>query len=101
MPYGTLPQSTATHESALTKSVTINTLYKLKTSGEKFVVISLYDAHMAAMAQRCGVEVVLIGDSLGMTVLGYDSTLPVTMEHMIYHVEAVARGNKKSLIDHG
>jgi len=42
--------------------------------------------------------VVLVGDSLGMTVLGYDSTIPVTMEHMIYHVEAVARGNKKSLI---
>jgi len=98
MPYANLPQSTATADSALTKQVTINTLYKLKASGEKFVVISLYDAHMAAMAQRCGVEVVLIGDSLGMTVLGYDSTIPVTMDHMIYHVEAVARGNKKSLI---
>ena len=96
MPYGTL--STNTSQSALTKAVTVNTLHKLKSSGEKFVVISLYDAHMAAMAQRCGVEVVLVGDSLGMTVLGYDSTIPVTMEHMIYHVEAVARGNKKSLI---
>jgi 3-methyl-2-oxobutanoate hydroxymethyltransferase len=96
--YGSLPQQTATPDSALTKKVTINTLYKLKTNREKFVVIALYDAHMAAMAQRCGVEVVLIGDSLGMTVLGYDTTLPVTMEHMIYHVEAVARGNQKSLI---
>jgi len=93
MPYGT-----PTTESALARQVTINTLYKLKAQGERFVMISLYDAHMAAMAQKCGVEVVLIGDSLGMTVLGYDSTLPVTMEHMIYHVEAVARGNKKSLI---
>jgi len=93
MPYGT-----PTIESALAKQVTINTLYKLKSQGERFVMISLYDAHMAAMAQKCGVEVVLIGDSLGMTVLGYDSTLPVTMDHMIYHVEAVARGNKKSLI---
>lgn len=89
---------TPTTDSALTKPVTINTLYKLKSNNEKFVVISLYDAHMAAMAQKCGVEVVLIGDSLGMTVLGYDSTIPVTMEQMIYHVEAVARGNKKSLI---
>ena len=97
MPYGTI-NSTPTADTALTKNVTINTLQKLKNSGEKFVVISLYDAHMAAMAQRCGVEVVLIGDSLGMTVLGYDSTIPVTMEQMIYHVEAVARGNKKSLI---
>ena len=90
--------STPTTDTALTKQVTVNTLQKLKNSGEKFVVIALYDAHMAAMAQRCGVEVVLVGDSLGMTVLGYDSTIPVTMEHMIYHVEAVARGNKKSLI---
>jgi 3-methyl-2-oxobutanoate hydroxymethyltransferase len=98
MPYGTLPNSTPTNQSTLSKNVTINTLHKLKSNAEKFVVIALYDAHMAAMAQRCGVEVVLVGDSLGMTVLGYDSTIPVTMEHMIYHVEAVARGNKKSLI---
>lgn len=96
MPYGTITTDTTT--TTLTKAVTINTLRKLKGTGEKFVVIALYDAHMAAMAQRCGVEVVLVGDSLGMTVLGYDSTIPVTMEHMIYHVEAVARGNKKSLI---
>ncbi len=97
MPYSNL-NSTSTTNSALTKQVTVNTLHKLKSNNEKFVVIALYDAHMAAMAQRCGVEVVLVGDSLGMTVLGYDSTIPVTMEHMIYHVEAVARGNKKSLI---
>jgi 3-methyl-2-oxobutanoate hydroxymethyltransferase len=93
-----MPYSSPTQDSALTKPVTINTLHKLKGSGEKFVVIALYDAHMAAMAQKCGVEVVLVGDSLGMTVLGYDSTIPVTMEQMIYHVEAVARGNRKSLI---
>ena len=97
MPYSTV-NSTPTTNSALTKQITVHRLHKLKGAGEKFVVIALYDAHMAAMAQRCGVEVVLVGDSLGMTVLGYDSTIPVTMEHMIYHVEAVARGNKKSLI---
>lgn len=113
MPYGTInpssnkPESpkseagsngTSTANTALVKKITTASLHKLKAAGEKFVVIALYDAHMAAMAQRCGVEVVLVGDSLGMTVLGYDSTLPVTMEQMIYHVEAVARGNKKSLI---
>lgn len=96
MPYSSI--STSTSNTHLTKKITINSLQKLKASKEKFVVISLYDAHMAAMAERCGVEVVLVGDSLGMTVLGYDSTIPVTMEQMIYHVEAVARGNKKSLI---
>lgn len=83
---------------ALNKGVSIQTLRKLKDSGDKFVVVALYDAPMAAMAQKCGVEAVLIGDSLGMTVLGYKSTIPVTMEQMIYHVEAVARGNDKSLI---
>jgi 3-methyl-2-oxobutanoate hydroxymethyltransferase len=92
MPYG---NHSATE---LNKPVTINTLRKLKGSGEKFVVVALYDAPMAAMAQKCGVEAVLVGDSLGMTVLGYQSTIPVTMEQMIYHVEAVARGNQKSLI---
>lgn len=97
MPYSSI-NSTSTSSTQLTKKITINSLQKLKAAKEKFVVISLYDAHMAAMAERCGVEVVLVGDSLGMTVLGYDSTLPVTMEQMIYHVEAVARGNKKSLI---
>lgn len=84
--------------SPLSKKVTIHTLQKHKASGEKFICVALYDAPMAAMAEQTGVETVLVGDSLGMTVLGYDSTLPVTMEHMIYHVEAVARGNKKSLI---
>ncbi len=93
MPYGTVQ----TNE-GLSKAVTINTLRKMKADGEKFITIALYDAPMAAMAQRNGVEVLLVGDSLGMTVLGYDSTIPVTMEQMIYHVEAVKRGNNKSLI---
>lgn len=93
MPYGQI--STAT---ALDKNITVNTLRKMKQSGDKFVTVALYDAPMAAMAQQTGVEVVLIGDSLGMTVLGYKTTIPVTMEQMIYHVEAVARGNDKSLI---
>lgn len=93
MPYGT-----PTTESALTKPVTVNTLRKYKREGQKFVCVALYDAPMAAMAQKSGIEVLLVGDSLGMTVLGYDSTIPVTMEQMIYHVEAVKRGNSKSLI---
>lgn len=91
-----------THPANLTqgldKPVSILTLRKMKASGEKFVTVALYDAPMATMAQKSGVEVILVGDSLGMTVLGYDSTIPVTMEHMIYHIEAVKRGNNKSLI---
>ncbi len=82
----------------LKKTVTTSTLRNMKQAGEKFVCIALYDAPMAAMAEKTGIETVLVGDSLGMTVLGYDSTIPVTMEQMIYHVEAVRRGNNKSLI---
>lgn len=93
MPYGTIPA-----EAALGKTVTINTLRQIKSKGEKFATVALYDAAMSAVAQHAGIEVVLIGDSLGMTVLGHKSTIPVTMEQMIHHVEAVARGNDKSLI---
>lgn len=83
---------------SLKKTITTRSLKAFKESKEKFVTVALYDAPMAAMAQKSGVEVLLVGDSLGMTVLGFDSTIPVTMEHMIYHVEAVKRGNSKSLI---
>ncbi|MBU2886101.1 3-methyl-2-oxobutanoate hydroxymethyltransferase [Gilvimarinus agarilyticus] len=92
-----MPYVQADNSGGLEKQVTLQTLHKMRGQ-EKFVMVSLYDAPMAAMAQKCSVEVVLIGDSLGMTVLGYDSVIPVTMEQMIYHVEAVARGNDKSLI---
>ena len=93
MPYGKISSA-----STLDKAITITTLRSMKRRGDKFVTVALYDAPMAAMAQRTGVEVLLVGDSLGMTVLGYDSTIPVTMEQMIYHVEAVKRGNSMSLI---
>jgi 3-methyl-2-oxobutanoate hydroxymethyltransferase len=96
MAYTTPPHSSPNN--ALTKKVTVQTLVKAKANGEKFVTVSLYDAPMAAMAEKCGVEVVLVGDSLGMTVLGYDSTLPVTMDNMLYHIAAVKRGSKNSLI---
>jgi len=92
MPYG------SDTDNRLEKAITVKTLAKLKAERDKFVMVALYDAPMAAMAQKCGVHAVLVGDSLGMTVLGYQSTIPVTMEQMIYHVEAVARGNHKSLI---
>lgn len=93
-----MPYSSHASATELAKKISVLSLKRFKESGEKFVTVALYDAPMASMAQKCGVEVVLVGDSLGMTVLGFDSTIPVTMEHMIYHVEAVNRGNKKSLI---
>ena len=93
-----MPYASVSSEAGLNRPITINTLRKMKAQGDKFVTVALYDAPMAAMALKSGVEVLLVGDSLGMTVLGYDSTIPVTMEQMIYHVEAVKRGNSLSLI---
>ncbi len=87
-----------TPPTSLEKRITVSTLNKIKQRGEKFATIALYDAAMARIAQKCGCEIVLVGDSLGMTVQGHESTLPVTLEQMAYHVAAVCRGNQKSLI---
>jgi len=84
--------------SALNKLVTIRQLKQHKIDNEKFSCVALYDAQMAAIAQEQGIETILVGDSLGMTVQGHSSTLPVTLEHMLYHTAAVSRGNQKSLI---
>ncbi len=78
--------------------VTAQSLLKLKQQGEKFVCVTAYDAGFAAVIARAGVETVLIGDSLGMVVQGHRDTLPVTMDHMVYHIEAVSRGNVDSLL---
>ena len=71
---------------------------KLRESGEKIVMLTCYDASFAALCDAAAVEILLVGDSLGMVVQGHDSTLPVTMEHMEYHVGMVARGSQNALI---
>ena len=71
---------------------------KLRESGEKIVMLTCYDASFAALCDAAGVEILLVGDSLGMVVQGHDSTLPVTLEDMEYHVRLVARGSEKALI---
>lgn len=80
------------------RTVTINTLQSLKQQGEKFAVLTAYDASMAHFVSEAGVEVILVGDSLGMVIQGHDSTLPVTIEQMAYHTATVKRGSKGSLI---
>lgn len=80
------------------KPVTIATLAKMKASGEKFTTLTAYDATFAALLSDCGVDVLLVGDSLGMVLQGHDSTLPVSIDDMCYHVTCVKRGNKTSLI---
>jgi len=78
--------------------ITISTLNKLKSAQEKFTMVAAYDASFAGALERAGVEVILIGDSLGMTIQGHNSTVPVTTDDICYHVRAVANGNNTSLI---
>lgn len=72
--------------------VTVLTLKKLKEAGEKATLLSIYDYPNAILADKAGLDIIIVGDSLGMTVLGYKNTLPVTMEQMIAHASAVKRG---------
>ena len=79
-------------------AVTINTLRDYKQRGEAFSALTSYDATFAHLVSEAGVDVILIGDSLGMVLQGHDSTLPVTMDQMVYHVSCVAKGNRGSLV---
>lgn len=79
-------------------AVTINTLRDRKQSGEKFTCLTAYDATFSHVISAAGVDVMLVGDSLGMVLQGNDSTLPVTIEDMVYHTRAVARGNQGALL---
>ncbi|PFG10007.1 MULTISPECIES: 3-methyl-2-oxobutanoate hydroxymethyltransferase [unclassified Marinobacter] len=79
-------------------AVTINTLREYKQRGEAFSALTSYDATFAQLVSEAGVDVILIGDSLGMVLQGNDSTLPVTMDQMVYHVSCVAKGNRGSLV---
>ncbi|WP_342117969.1 3-methyl-2-oxobutanoate hydroxymethyltransferase [Pseudoduganella sp. OTU4001] len=81
-----------------TKAVTIPSINALKAAGEKITMLTCYDASFASMMDGCGVEVLLIGDSLGMVCNGHQSTLPVTVQDIAYHTAAVARGAKNALI---
>lgn len=80
------------------KNVTLHTLAQLKQAGEKFTCLTAYDATFAHLLNEAGVEVILVGDSLGMVLQGKDSTLPVTVEDMAYHTACVKAGNSHSLI---
>lgn len=79
-------------------NITLTTLLAHKRSGEKITMLTCYDATFAATAASAGIEVLLVGDSLGMVLQGHDSTLPVSIEDMAYHTAAVKRGNKGALI---
>ena len=78
--------------------VTICDVAKMKRKGQKIPVVTAYDYTSARLADRAGIPILLVGDSLGMVVLGYDSTIPVTMDDMVHHVKAAARGAQRAMI---
>lgn len=78
--------------------ITTNTIRQRKIEGKAITMLTAYDYSMARMLDDAGVDMLLVGDSLGNVVLGYDSTLPVTMNDMLHHVKAVCRGAKRSMV---
>ena len=78
--------------------VTISKLQEMRQAGEKIAVLTAYDASFAALMDQAGVDVILIGDSLGNIVQGETSTLPVTIEHMVYHTSCVAKGQASAFL---
>ena len=80
------------------KSVTVATLLDMKRKGLKIAMLTAYDYPTARLAEEAGVDVILVGDSVGMTKLGYESTLPVTVDEMLHHAKAVKRGSSRALI---
>ena len=78
--------------------ISLSTLQQYKQQGQKFSCLTCYDASMAKAMEIAQIDTILIGDSLGMTIQGHDSTLPVTVADMVYHTQAVRRGNQHALI---
>lgn len=82
----------------MTAPITLNRLRQMKEQGEKIACLTAYDASFARLLDGAGVEVTLVGDSLGMVIQGHKTTVPVTMEDMVYHSRAVAQGNQRALL---
>ncbi|MBN2059618.1 MAG: 3-methyl-2-oxobutanoate hydroxymethyltransferase [Deltaproteobacteria bacterium] len=78
--------------------ITIADIQKKKDQGQKITMMTSYDFPTASLVDRAGIDTILVGDSLAMVMLGYESTVPVTMDEMIHHCKAVARGAKRSFI---
>jgi len=82
----------------MTKKITVKDFRDMKGGDRKISMLTSYDASMARLLDEAKVDALLVGDSLGMVVLGYESTVPVTMEQMLHHAGAVCRGTKRSLV---
>ena len=78
--------------------VTVTKIKKMKEEGEKIAALTAYDFPFAKLLDEAGIDIILVGDSLGNVILGYENTLPVTMEEMLHHTKAAARGRKNALL---
>ncbi len=80
------------------KKVTTSTVAKMKLSGEKIAMITAYDYTMASLVDAAGIDLILVGDSAANVMAGYDTTLPISLDHMIYHAQCVTRGAKRAMV---
>ncbi|MDO8637609.1 MAG: 3-methyl-2-oxobutanoate hydroxymethyltransferase, partial [Dehalococcoidia bacterium] len=78
--------------------ITVSDIKEMKQKGQKIPMLTAYDYSFAKLVEEAGIPLILVGDSLGMVMLGYTSTIPVTMEDMIHHTKAVVRGTQRSLV---
>jgi 3-methyl-2-oxobutanoate hydroxymethyltransferase len=82
----------------MSDKITIEVLGRKKESGEKITALTSYDASAASRVEKAGIDLILVGDSVGMTLLGYETTLPVTIEDVLHHTKAVSRGISRCLL---
>jgi 3-methyl-2-oxobutanoate hydroxymethyltransferase len=85
-------------ESRSRAPITISKIQEMRSSGEKIAVLTAYDASFASLMDHAGIDVILIGDSLGNIIQGHNSTIPVTIEQMVYHTSCVAKGNQSAFL---
>jgi hypothetical protein len=80
------------------KRITTNTLLKMKSNGERIAMLTAYDFSMARIVDEAGIDVILVGDSASNVMAGHETTLPITLDQMIYHAQSVIRGVKRALV---
>ena len=99
-PFGPLPEALFSFDevAVVNKAKTVLDMGRMKGQGEKIAVLTAYDYPLARLLDLAGIDMVLVGDSVGPVVAGYDNTLPVTMDEMVYHTRAVVRGCAQALV---
>ncbi len=80
------------------KRITTQVLHEMKQNGEKIAMLTAYDYTMATVVDQAGVDIILVGDSASNVMAGHETTLPITLDHMIYHAQSVVRAAKRALV---